>query len=323
MVLNVNGIVGRKHLGSKGGPPIYRAFGMNIDSGIDLPELRVAEGVPDVRVVYGKTPQEIPGALARRRRYQAAPDRFLFQVEGVGRYYVADGECIVVEPLESAEAKAVRLFLLGTTFGSLLLQRGILPIHGSAVVIDGRGVILTGVSGAGKSTLLAAFRKRGAAFLTDDVAAVTVDGSGVPWVHPGYPQQKLWRDSAVHMGVDVSDCLPIRSGVDKYAVAAEEGFCQTPARLVAVCELRPENRPEADLTRLTGPDKLAVLLRHTYRKWLLAGMGLKERHFRQCVDVARSVAVSRLARPNGGYSAVQQADLVDRLMTELVAVPAG
>ena len=102
----------------------------------------------------------------------------------------------------------MRLFLLGTSFGALLMQRGILPLHGSAMVVNGRGVVFTGMSGAGKSSLLAAFRKKGYPFLTDDVVAVTVDTAGTAWIHPSYPQQKLWRDSTKAVGVDTDSLTP-------------------------------------------------------------------------------------------------------------------
>jgi hypothetical protein len=294
----------------------FRAFGITIASDIFLPELEAAEGYPDVRVVFDRTPREIPEAFVKNNHYQAAPDKFLFRVEGVGHYYVTKGNRIALEPDQSAEAGAVRLYLLGTAFGALLLQRGVLPIHGSAVVINGRAVIIAGVSGAGKSTLLTALRKRGNAFLTDDVAAVTVDGSGVPWVEPGYPHQKLWRDSAENMGVDVSGYHAILAGMDKYAVPLEEGFCRARAPLTALCELRMENCREATLTRLAGPDKLTVMLKHTYRRWLLDGLGLKVSHFNQCSAAAKAIAVCSLARPKGKFSVEEQARLVERLVSE-------
>ena len=38
--------------------------------------------------------------------------------------------------------------------GALLMQRKILPLHGSAIAIDGKAYAFVGDSGAGKSTLL-------------------------------------------------------------------------------------------------------------------------------------------------------------------------
>lgn len=49
-------------------------------------------------------------------------------------------------------------------------------VHGTAIAIDGRAVILTGSPGSGKSELAIALIERGAALIGDDL--VTLDGSG-------------------------------------------------------------------------------------------------------------------------------------------------
>lgn len=302
----------------------YKVFGLHITSDILLPEL-VTEvdnsEPPEVIISVGKVPAGITNAIEKTEIYQVVKNQFLFQVPGVGRYYVTNGNCIVVEPAEQAKESSVRLFLLGTAFGSLLMQRGILPIHGSAVVINRCCVIFTGVSGAGKSTLLAAFRKRGYSFLTDDVAAVTVDADGVARVHSAYPQQKLWRDSAETMGVDTASLTPFYRAInkDKFAVPVHKGFWQSPAPLVAVYELGKEKCRDVTLRPLSGVDKLEVLMSHTYRPWLIDGLGLKGAHFKQCVAVAGQVAVSRLIRPEGVFSLGEQVRLVQQDMARLLA----
>lgn len=302
----------------------YKVFGLHIASDILLPELLTAVDTPEppeVVISFGKVPADITGAIEKTKSYQTAKNQFLFQVPGVGRYYVTNGNCVIVEPAEQAKEHSVRLFLLGTAFGSLLMQRGILPIHGSAVIANGHCVIFTGVSGAGKSTLLAALRERGYSFLTDDVAAVAVDADGVAWVHSAYPQQKLWRDSAETMGVDTASLTPFYSGnnKDKFAVPVHKGFWQSPAPLVAVYELGAERCRDVTVRPLSGVDKLAVLMSHTYRPWLIDGLGLKAAHFKQCAAVARQVAVSRLTRPEGVFSLEEQVRLVQQDLARLLA----
>lgn len=302
----------------------YKVYGLYIESDILLPELLTTidtPNTPEVTISLGKVPAEISGAIEKTKSYQMAKNQFLFQVSGVGRYYVTNGNCIVMEPAEQANESYLRIFLLGTAFGALLMQRGILPIHGSAVVINGCCVIFTGVSGAGKSTLLAAFRKRKYSFLTDDVAAVTLDAEGIAWVQSAYPQQKLWRDSAETMGVNTDSLTPFYKGIskDKFAVPVHKGFWQTPAPLVAVYELGAERCWDVTLRPLSGVDKLAVLLIHTYRPWLIDGLGLKAAHFKQCVAVAGQAAVSCLTRPEGVFCLEEQVRLVQQDMERLLA----
>ena len=302
----------------------YKVYGLHIASDILLPELLSevdTSGAPEVSISIGTVPAGITDAVEKTGSYQVSENHFILSVPGVGRYYVTNGNCIVVDPAKQAKEDSVRLYLLGTAFGSLLMQRGILPIHGSAVVIRGYCVIFTGVSGAGKSTLLAAFRERGYSFLTDDVSAVTVDVDGTAWVHSAYPQQKMWRDTAGTMGVDTTSLTPLYRGNnnDKFAVAVHKGFCQSPAPLVAVYEIEAEKCRDVTLRPLSGVDKLAVLLSHTYRPWLIDGLGLKAMHFKQCVAVAGHVAVSRLTRPEGVFSVEEQVRLVQHDLARLFA----
>jgi hypothetical protein len=174
----------------------YRAFGLAIRSCLPLPELLPADSGPaDVEVEYGEVPAELPDALARGVRFQAAPGRLLLQVDGVARYLVSGGSRVTIARDPAAGDEDVRVFLLGSVFGALLHQRDDLVLHGSAIEWDGAAVVFMGFSGAGKSTLAAAFRKRGRPILTDDLCVVRPDGSGRMLAHPGFPEAKLWLDS--------------------------------------------------------------------------------------------------------------------------------
>lgn len=74
----------------------------------------------------------------------------------------------------------------------LLGWRGMLPIHGSAVEIDGLGYLICGPSGAGKSTLAAGLVALGAKLISDDLSVVTEgrDGTTLSMVR-GRPGMRL------------------------------------------------------------------------------------------------------------------------------------
>lgn len=293
----------------------YKVFGLHIISDIQLPELLIdteGDNSSQVNISLGKTPTSISEPVQKTESYQIAENQFLFQVPGVGCYYVAKGNTIVVQPAEQADERFVRLFLLGSAFGALLMQRGCFPIHGSAVVINEGCVVFTGVSGAGKSSLLAAFREQGYSFLTDDVAAVTLDADGVPWIQPAYPQQKLWRDSADALGVNTASLAPVYIGInkDKFTVQVCDKFWKSPMPLIAVYELEAGQTQNVTIKSLYGSDKLSVLISHTYRPWFVEGLGLKAAHFRQCTALGKGVAVSKLTRPKGVFSLEEQVRLV-------------
>ncbi|MDA8337479.1 MAG: hypothetical protein M0Z41_21250 [Peptococcaceae bacterium] len=299
-----------------GHPYLYTAFGLHIASGLLLPELLPdLDGpvAPDVHIGLGEVPTDIPGAREKKGIYQVARDRFLFWIRGIGRYYVTDGNRIIIRPDGSPAENAVRLVLLGTGLGSLLLQRGVFSIHGSAVLVNQRCVIFTGVSGVGKSTLSAAFNVRGYPMLTDDVAAVTIDDhNGLPWVQFGYPQHKLRRDSAQAVGVDVSSgsmVFPGKRG-SKFALPAHKEFWRSPVRLGAVYELTAGS-DDVSMRHLSIAEKLAVMMSNTYRPWLINGFDLRRQHFEWCVAIARTVPIVRLTRPGGMFPVAEQMRLIE------------
>lgn len=107
---------------------------------------------------------------------------------------------------EGGEKKLVRFFLLGTALGMVMLQKGIVAVHGSAIFVNNRGLILTGERGAGKSTLTTGFIKKGYRFLSDDVSALWKNEEGRYVIHPAYPYKRLCADSLEIFGYDPEKC---------------------------------------------------------------------------------------------------------------------
>ena len=120
--------------------------------------------------------------------------------------------------LKERKIDAIRLYVLGTCMGAILMQRKTLPLHGSVIAIDGKAYAIVGDSGAGKSTLASAFLKRGFQLLTDDVIAVSFSEEGIPFVTPSYPQQKLWSESLDHFGMESNNYQPLIDREDKFAI---------------------------------------------------------------------------------------------------------
>lgn len=290
----------------------YTVFGLRIESGIYLPELRSTTGnSADIRIHYGEVPKRLKEPLDEGYFFQAAKDEFLPLIENVAAFYISGGREIVVEPYRQDDFERGRLYLLGTSLGVLLMQRGMAPMHGSTVVMDGQGVMLTGVSGAGKSTLASALRIRGCSLVTDDVSAVQRDEKGVFWVLPGYPQQKLDEVSAEMTGVDTRGLKRIFDR-NKFAVPVREGFHTEPVRLAAVYEIVPASGEVVSIEPLQGMERVAVMIANTYRIEFVHGLGLKLPHFQQCAAMAKQAPVFRLTRPADGASTELQAEAVVR-----------
>ncbi|MFO0895997.1 MAG: hypothetical protein U0836_01095 [Pirellulales bacterium] len=76
------------------------------------------------------------------------------------------------------------------------LELGGVPfLHASAVEYRGRAIAFSTFAGGGKSSLTTGLTLRGHAFVTDDVLVLRPSAAGCQ-VYPGYPQIRLWKDSA-------------------------------------------------------------------------------------------------------------------------------
>ncbi|RYL92704.1 aldolase [Sporolactobacillus sp. THM7-4] len=291
----------------------YQAFGLTIRSEIPLPELRSAEkkGVPDVTIRYGDLSREwadhsIPGS-----HFAGSSHFMIFRIKNAGIFRVEDGKTVIVSPFADADHGAIRLYLLGSCLGAILLQRRTLPLHGCTVAIDGRAYAFVGEMGAGKSTLAAEWIRLGHPLISDDVTAVSFLDNGTPVVTPSYPQQKLWQSTLQMFGERCSVYQPIYLRETKYYVPVLDGFQDRVLPLAGIFELDKTEKPEADLLAVRKLDQFRLLLHHTYRNFFIPSMGLAPWQFKQCARLAKSLTLYRLVRPaEGGFTAPKLASLV-------------
>ncbi len=280
---------------------LYSAWGLAIDSSIELPLLQLGDGVAaDVTIRFGTVPETLDNARHQGVCFQAFPGRFLLKLENIARYLVSDGCEILIDPVPDAESDAIRLFLLGSAIGALLHQRSILPLHASAIRVNEGVVAFAGNSGVGKSTLAASFMKNGCQVVADDICAVSV-ASGVPLVCSGSPNLKLWHDALHQLGEDPQSLPRVRDSVEKYRLPLAHGFAEEVLPLRKLYVLRSINQDRFELEHLTGVDKLNALVKNTYRFNFLKGLGGKKEHFSHCAAVGRHVDVCRVSRGKNGF----------------------
>lgn len=290
----------------------YQAFGLTITSALPCPELLPAEGAAEVNISFGAVPDSLEGIQQQGVCYQVNSESFLLRLKGIARYLVTAGGRIIIERAPGAQDNEVRLFLLGSAFAALLQQRGLLPLHGCAVEVDGGAAVFLGPSGCGKSTLAGALRQRGYRVLADDVCAISFSPTGNLLVQSAYPQLKLWADAVKFLGQNAEDLPRVRAELEKYLMPLGEGFANKSLPLTLVYELASNNSPDFELTSFQGMDKLTALMRHTYRMQFLAGTVGKKRHFEQCGQAARHCRVSRLVRPRYPFRLEELADLLEK-----------
>lgn len=283
---------------------IYQAFGLRVASELSLPEVLQAaeqEGEADVEITMGDLSVDW-GEFGDPDDFYAYPDsQFLFYVPDIAIFSIREGKQIIVSPIAGADEQSIRLYLLGTCMGAILIQRRILPLHGSAVVIHGKAYAFVGDSGAGKSTLAAAFIKRGYPLLSDDVIAVQfAENDNNPIVIPAYPQQKLWQQSIDQLGMEGKLYHPLYES--KFAVPVSSQFCADPVPLAGVFELMKTEGEEVEIGRYQGLERLPILSYHTYRNFLIPQMGGAQWHFSTIARIGNHVNMYKLQRPSVGFT---------------------
>ncbi|WP_347548683.1 aldolase [Pseudalkalibacillus hwajinpoensis] len=243
-------------------------------------------------------------------KFKVKKNHTLFQVKDTAVFCVKDGNTILVCPFNGTEEDKIKLYILGTCMGILLIQREILPLHGSAISIEGKVYALVGDSGAGKSTLASEFMKRGYKLLTDDIIPVLISNKGESIVVPSYPQQKLWIESLHQFGMDSSQYRPLFDRETKFAVPLKDQFFNKPLPLAGVFELVKTEQSEVELNQITKLNKLQTLFTHTYRNQIISGSDKLEWHFKITTKIANDIFLYQLRRPEFRFSAAELADLI-------------
>lgn len=114
----------------------------------------------------------------------------------------------------TCEHGAAAMPLLIPLVNAAALAHGALPLHASAFVHDGAGVVVTGWSGGGKTDALLGFAARGARYVGDDWVYVADDGHRVT----GLPEPvRLW-DRHLRGMPAYRHAVPIRDRARLHAV---------------------------------------------------------------------------------------------------------
>lgn len=256
----------------------YMLCGLRVDSELPLPDLLpwTGEGrAPDIEIRLGEVPDHLEdpvhiGPLLQTDKYGTCR----YSIAGVAAYLVEAGKRITIQPWMPPDAPDVRVFLLGSVFGFLCHQRGLLPLHAGCVEIDGRAVAFAGHSGAGKSTLTTAFLRRGFPILADDVTVVDVSAPGGPLVLPSFPRIKLWGDAMEGFGLSSDGLERVRPQLNKFQVPVGARFRAQPLPLSAVYHLKIANdRRHEGLEPLRGASSMNALVDAVYRRMSAFRMG--------------------------------------------------
>ncbi len=297
--------------------PDYCLCGLHIASDFALPGVPAWQGTgtPDVTIAPGHVPDRLPGASGNT--FQVGADgtvRVAFP--RVGAFLVEGGRRVALAAAPAATTKDIALFLLGSIFGLLCHQRGLFPLHASAIDIGGQAVAFAGDSGAGKSTTAAALVQLGHLLLSDDVSVIDLSGSP-PMLVSTSPTQKLWRDSLLALDIAAGARVRPQLDMDKFERHVGGAFGTTPRRLAAIYHLETDADDGSPMIeRIAGAQAVQKVRGQIYRLQAAQEMGQESRLFMQSTTIASAVPQFTLRRPR---SLDRVRDFAAALSTSLAA----
>ena len=232
----------------------YCLGGLKVVSDIELPELMswhgsLCEPAEELEFCVGRVPSALEKPDHVGSDFQTeGRHRFLLRLSDKGRILIEHGRKVIVEPGPGADLTDARAVLMGPVQAILWHQRGLLPLHASAISVSGRAVALAGPSGVGKSTLAAALSGKHSV-LADDICIV--DTSDRATMLPSTPRLRLWREALKHFDIPVTSLPRALSRREKYLIEGQ-WIGTEEQQLAAVILLSRGAGREVTIARLRG-----------------------------------------------------------------------
>ena len=267
----------------------YKSYGLRIESSLYFPELISNENISDVTIKFDED-----GLFDENVNYEVSDDNKINDIPVFWNekkiFKVLNGKKIIINPNIDINMDLLRTLILCQGIGALLLQRGYLMLHGSAVNIDGKGVAFLGKCGQGKSTIAALLNNRNYPIIADDVLAINFD-RGYPLIFPSFSTVKLNKDVFDHIIKNDTSHKIIHPELPKFQFNAKKNFCLNPIPIKMIYIL--ENGKKNEITTLKSQNKLLGLLQNTYGKIILRHAE-KRLNLVQCANLVNNIPIKQL-----------------------------
>lgn len=267
----------------------YRAYGLTVRSALPLPELRLADAThesPDVVVQTGDV-ESLCNSV------DDDIDVHTLRFDAIGTFAVVDGReivCDLADP-ELREHRYVRRVIYTKALPVVLLQRGAVVMHASAVVVEGRAAIFLGSRNAGKSTTAAAFHSAGHPVIADDILGVRLNDGDLS-VLPGVPQLRLNMATVRALDIDAAT-VSNRQGSENRYVTLRPVPDAVPVGCVYVLV---EGEPVA-VAPVEGSERFFEVVKRTFHDGFLSEIDVTPAGFEQVGAVVDAAPVRYLRRP--------------------------
>jgi hypothetical protein len=252
--------------------------------------------LPDVKIEINDIKKEVKAPLYEDAFYRLNQNEFSMTVEGVGSFYASGGNYISLVVNPKATNANIELYLNGSTYGAILHQRKIMPIHGSCFIFNNKGIMLCGNSGAGKSSLTASFVLDGNEFLTDDVTPI-LTLNNKPFIWTMSDRIKLWEDSLKQLNQNKEGLHKIDPDTEKFYYPLNS-YKDSTFMLNHIFLIEIHEKSTIAFQEIKGAEKVTALRNEIYRLEYLQGMPENESlYFEKLVQISKKIKITKLYRP--------------------------
>jgi hypothetical protein len=221
----------------------------------------------------------------------------VIRIVDVADFEVSGGRRIRVWPAVDAAQKDVEIFLLGPVWATLCHQRGILPLHASAIASKTGITAFAGHPGAGKSTTAALLSSFGYELVADDMLPVSFNQNSMPGAWPYLRRLKLERDPIIQLALTPTEPVSERLDKAKYFVRPKYVADDRWSRLERLYLLEYDTaEPQVSIERITGAQAVRALIDQTYHFQFIRCSRRFRDHLMFCTQLASKIAVYSLRR---------------------------
>ncbi len=272
---------------------------------------------PDLEWEEGAVPHRLPRAAFRGPLVEASTTHGLFRMPGVGRYLLPPTGPVIVAASPGAGQDDIDCFFSTSVAALAGLLAGLYPLHGAAVALDSRAVVILGPAGVGKSTLAAALVGRGHQLLADGVILIERSPCRVA---PTTTDVRLWPDAAQALGLDLNAGQVIRPTLASRRWALGRPTTE-PAALDAVVIVVEDGRVDptsgVEVESMRASDAFAHLVGAEWFPMAVGPLGRALDHFEHWVEVCSGIRrIARISRGTGPPSgfARSAAEVVESML---------
>lgn len=303
-------------------PFTYLAYGIPVISSIELPALfgtTDTNGLTPIIVEVGTVAPTLRDTPLEQKPFTMFNEQeFRYEIPEVARYYVSEGNQIVIEPLGD-NWDEILLYVYCNCLAAALFQRNLIPFHVSGVFIRAKEVLLFAApSRTGKSTTALMLQHKGYAPFTDDTALLVVK-DGHAYAQASYPMMRLWQNTIEQQSLlQEVDKQQLFAELNKYGFAFHEQFVEEDVKVAGIVFLEEEGT-EITIEKLKPKTTMQLLGMNIYRRQWLNGMKKQLLQFKQLTTLANAIPAWKAVRPQGTLTFESFATSIDeQIIQELI-----